>query len=424
MAAGETLVLDHVDLLDGTGGPLQRNVRLVVAAGRVAAVAPATDRAAEPRSAPADGAATGGAYWDLPGCTALPGLINCHAHLLLEGGALASTAAPAPLTYQVLQAAARAEAMLAAGITTCRDVSGIDYAEMALRRAIAEGLVRGPRLLTSGRRITLPGGFMHQIGREADGPVEVAEAAREQVRAGADWVKLVASGGQRSVGCEPAPPELDYDALCAGVAAAAMAGRRAAAHAVGTQSIKNAVRAGVASLEHGTYLDAEGVDLLLEHGTVLVPTLSVLHCLLAHADEAGLSAAERDDARRGLDAALASYQRALAAGVPIACGSDAGTAYNPHADLVTELELTLQAGQTPHGAILTATRDAARLLDLADVGTLTAGQRADILVVEGDPLADLARLRRPVLVLQDGVPRTDRAPAVAGTIRWGPIIPP
>src|SRR4051794_2470096 len=121
MAAGETLVLDHVDLLDGTGGPLQRNVRLVVADGRVSAVAPATDHPA----GPADGTATSAAYWDLPGCTALPGLINCHAHLLLEGGALASTAAPAPLTYQVLQAAARAEAMLAAGLTTCRDVSGI-----------------------------------------------------------------------------------------------------------------------------------------------------------------------------------------------------------------------------------------------------------------------------------------------------------
>src|SRR4051794_22623726 len=116
MAAGETLVLDHVDLLDGTGGPLQRNVRLVVADGRVAAVAPAPDHPAGPAGgAAADGAATGAAYWDLPGCTALPGLINCHAHLLLEGGALASTAAPAPLTYQVLQAAARAEAMLAAG---------------------------------------------------------------------------------------------------------------------------------------------------------------------------------------------------------------------------------------------------------------------------------------------------------------------
>jgi imidazolonepropionase-like amidohydrolase len=416
VAADQTLILDHVDLLDGTGGPLQRDVRLVVADGRIAAVAPAANRPTGPGGGAAtdggggtaDGAPVGAAYWDLSGCTALPGLINCHAHLLLEGGALAATAAPTPLTYQVLQAAARAEAMLAAGITTCRDVSGIDYAEMALRRAVAEGLVRGPRLLTSGRRITMPGGFMHQIGREADGPTEVAEAAREQVRAGADWVKLVASGGQRSVGCEPAPPELDYDALCAGVAAAAAAGRRAAAHAVGTRSITNAVRAGVASLEHGTYLDAEGVDLLLEHGTVLVPTLSVLHCLLAHADAAGLSAAERDDARRGLDAALASYQRALAAGVPLACGSDAGTAYNPHADLVTELELTLQAGQTPHGAILTATRDAARLLGLADVGTLAVGQRADVLVVEGDPLANLDRLRRPLLVLQDGVPHAGR----------------
>ncbi len=214
---------------------------------------------------------------------------------------------------------------------------------------------------------------------------------------------MVASGGQRTVmGCEPGPVELSEAELRAGAAEAARFGLTSAAHAVGTTAIKNAVRAGVTSLEHGNFLDQEGVELMLEHGTVLVPTFSVTHAYIEHGRELGYSQADLDASKRSLEAAMGSFQLARRQGVPIAFGSDAGTPYNPHDDLLTEFKLALQAGQTPMGAIVAATKTSAALCRQADLGTIEPGKLADLVVLDGDPLEDINAIGRPWLVVKDG----------------------
>jgi imidazolonepropionase-like amidohydrolase len=330
-------------------------------------------------------------------------LINCHTHLFLDASPdpLAAIRRD-PLPYQTLQAARRAGEMLRAGITTARDMGGVGHADIALKRAIADGVAQGSRLLVCGNCIVMTGGTDWLFGREADGADEVRKATREQIKAGADVVKLMATGGVMTPGVEPGAAQFTFEELQAGVEEAHKAGRRTASHAQGATGVKNALRAGSDSIEHGIYLNEGAIDLFLKTGAYLVPTLAAPHFILKSGLAAGIPAYAVEKTQRVAETHFRSVEMAHRAGVKLAAGSDAGTPLNPHADFVTELELMVGVGLTPMEALTCATRAAADLLGLRDVGTIEADRRADLIVLEQDPLSDISALRHVNLVFKEG----------------------
>jgi imidazolonepropionase-like amidohydrolase len=340
----------------------------------------------------------------LEGWTAIPGLINCHTHLCFDASPDAWAAWDGrSLTENVLVAAQQAEAALRAGITTVRDLGGVDGVDLGLKKAIQGGIVPGPRMLVSGRLLCMTGGQAHSVGREVDGPAEARKGAREQLKAGADIIKVMATGGVLTPGVEPGSAQLTFEEMRAAIEEAEKAGKQTATHAQGTVGIKNAVRAGVDSVEHGFHLDAEAIDMMLERGTYLVPTLAALFHLLEVGPEAGVPAHALEKARRAVEAHLDSFRRAREAGVRIGAGNDGGTPFNPSSNLVSELELLVEAGMTPAEALDAAHRSAAELLRMeGEIGTVEAGKMADLVVVDSDPLAEISALREVRMVIKGG----------------------
>jgi len=284
-----------------------------------------------------------------------------------------------------------------------RDCGGVRGVDLELKKAIAAGLACGPRILASGQALCMTGGHGHQFGREVDGADEARKGTREQIKAGADLVKVIATGGVMTPGVEPGAAQLTYDELRAAIEEAQKAGRTTAAHAQGTTGIKDAVRAGISSIEHGIYLDQAAIDLMLERGAYLVPTLAAVHQILAHGIGAGIPAFAVKKTERVKDAHVDSFLRAWRAGVPIAAGNDAGTPFNRVDDLVIELECMVRAGLSTAQALDTAHRSAAKLLRMDDqIGTVEPGKLADLVVLDADPLADVGNLRQVYGVILDG----------------------
>src|SRR5581483_4592753 len=226
-----------------------------------------------------------------------------------------------------------------AGITTIRDVGSSNRIAPDVREAIEEGRISGPRMRTAGAALCMTGGHGWPIGRAVDSPWDARKAVREQMWAGADCIKLIATGGVLTKGAVPGNPQLTPDELSAAIDEAHSHGLRVAAHAIGTQGIKNALNAGIDSIEHGTMLDDECIDLMKRRGVFLVPTLSAPTCILAHLDEGHQPKYVADKARALNEVMLTNLRRAFDAGVRVAGGSDAGTPYNYHEDYAQEIEL-------------------------------------------------------------------------------------
>jgi imidazolonepropionase-like amidohydrolase len=347
----------------------------------------------------------------LPGCTILPGLIDCHVHLCFGAEAnllpLLNQLRPADFA---LRALANAHATLRGGITTVRDLGGHDYAELAVRDAVRASRHVGPMILCAGKMICITGGHGWFVGIEADGADACIRAVRTNVKAGADWIKFMATGGVLTAGIDPMAAHQTAGESQALVREANRLGRRTACHATGAAGILQAVRAGASSIEHGFELTDEIVGEMIARGTVLVPTLSAMAAADADAAERlPPYVLERVNEYRELQ--RASTRRFYRAGGRIAMGTDAGTPYNAHGDNARELLLMTQVGMTPVDALRAATRGAAELLELEDRGRIEPGARADLLVVAGDPLTSIAAAgdtRNHRLVLRDGcmVPRT------------------
>jgi len=392
------IVFRHVAVIDGTGAAPRPDQWVVVEdgliAGRGPEPLPASHPAAAERVTPIDGS----------GHTLLPGLINCHVHLANDGSAdTVGQVRDDSVPMSTIRAVRNLGIALASGVTTVRDCGAADNVAIELARAVSGGLIAGPRILAAGRVITMTGGHGHFVGREADGPDDVRRAVRTELKAGADFIKAIATGGVLTPGVEPDHSGLAEDELLAVARTAHSSGRRVAAHAIGGAGIKNALRAGIDSIEHGFHLDDEALELAVGNGAFLVPTLVALESITANAGRPGMPDWVIRKAEAESGAHRAAFAAAVAAGVNIAAGTDAGTPFNPHGDLARELGLMVEYGMTPLQAIVAATANAARNLDLHhQVGTIEDGKQADLILVPGDPAADIGRLGQIALVMKRG----------------------
>jgi imidazolonepropionase-like amidohydrolase len=383
---GRQLLLRNATVFDGTGAPPRSGLDVLVEGDRIAAVG--SDLAAR-----ADAEAL-----DLAGRTLMPGLIDCHVHLTFMGDPdEVSPATPVPVL--AWNAAANARRTLEAGVTAVRDLGAREAVAILLRDAVAAGRLPGPHIRAAGAAICMTGGHGWWIGRQADGADEVRKAVREQLRAGADCIKLIATGGVMTPGVDPRSPQLTEEELRAGVEEAHKAFRKVGSHAQATAGIKNAVRAGVDSIEHGIYLDDEAIAEMKARGTFLVPTLVAPENISRHGVRAGIPAYMVEKSDRAREAHRESFRQAVRAGVRIAMGTDAGTPFNRHGANAEEIALMVECGLPPRDALVAATRNAAELLDmLDDAGTIAPGKRADLLIVDGDPLADVRVLCDPARI--------------------------
>jgi len=333
----------------------------------------------------------------------VPGLINCHAHLEMSGEAQSTTVFVLTTpTQRTMTCAENANKTLRGGVTTIREIGGTENIAMDLRDAIDAGRLPGPKIVAAGQPICMTGGHGWWAGREADGPWDVCKAVREQRRGGADCIKFIATGGVLTKGAVPGIEQLSEDEMRAGIAEAHKHGMHCAAHAIGTGGIKNAIRAGVDSIEHGHLIDDEGIRLMVEHRTRLVPTLSAIMCIVEAGPDAGMPDFVTRKAREIVEHAEGNLRKARAAGVTFAGGSDAGTPFNYHDAYWRELELMqTMLGMTPREALYAATVSAAELIGVKR-GRLQAGEVADLLLLDRDIDSDVRCFRSIRAVIKSG----------------------
>jgi len=410
--AAQTYVVKAARLFDSTSGRIVEPGIVVVSAGKVESVGEA--------GVPAGGATV----IDLGDATLLPGFIDAHTHLTFEynpdynGQELLDLRRNIP--EQAIRATANARKTLLAGFTTVRDVGSSHFMDVGLRNAIIAGVVPGPRMLVSVHALGSTGGhcdegdgfryglFNHESGPEdgvINSPDQARYAVRFNIKYGADVIKTCASGGVLSPTDDVDVPQLSQAELDALVDEAHSQRRRVATHCHGAEAAKRAIRAGVNSIEHGTFLDDEAFQMMHDHGVFLVPTLAT-RIGLAQSTFPPLVRAKADRAVKQQDAML---RRALALGVKVALGTDA--AVYPHGENAAEFGLMVADGMTPAQALLAGTMSAAELLGLADkVGALRPGMLADLVAVLGNPLDDIGATRKVIFVMKDGVVyRNDRA---------------
>lgn len=414
-SADRTLVVRNGTVVDGTGAGPRRNWAVVLRDGRIDWTGPADQapRISEPHR-----------VVDAAGGTILPGFVDTHVHMTMSGdGMNPADLINQPPHYGYFTAIPRLKATLDAGVTSVRDLAGLDQAVV---RAVEEGIVPGPRITTAYRALGPTGGHGDfrtccgfdygailgpdgAVSINTDGPAEALRATREVMRKGAKVIKVMASGGVWSPQDTPWHDGLNVEEMSVIVREAASHDIPVAAHAQSARSIRNALTAGVTSVEHGYEIDEEGIELMLSGGAYLVPTLATATTPPDPAKSADYAVAKKLKLQEHLSENITA---AIRAGVRVALGTDSGICQ--HGRNLRELALLVGHGMTPMGALLAGTRDAAALLGQADeIGTLEPGKRADVVVCEGDPLADISLPGDPdniTAVIKDGVVHKETAP--------------
>jgi imidazolonepropionase-like amidohydrolase len=391
-------------LIDGRGGPPLAPAMVLVEGDRITGVGPSL-------------AVPGGArVIDLGGATLLPGLIDLHTHLTDKFGVhweevLTTTTPP----EAALWGAKNARDTLLAGFTTCREMGPTwPYVDVALRDAIAQGAVPGPRLMVPGNYVSSTGGAgdarqfsiyvdVPIVRNLADGAEEITKAVRTNFKNGADFIKILVTGAVLSKGIPPGAQQYSEEEIRAAVVEANRWGRPVAAHAHGADGIKAAIRAGVRTVDHGSYLDDEAVALLKASGrkTFYVPTLYTNDAIL-NGEGAKIPESEVERARRIREIAFGAFRRALAAGIPIGFATDSSVI--PHGKNAHEMTIRVGLGESPMAAIVSATSLNAEIMGWSDrVGSVEKGKLADLVAVSGDPLKDITEMERVRFVMKDGV---------------------
>lgn len=386
-----TLKWENITLYTGTGEKLTQSA-IVVEDGKI--VATGQEAVQMAASETIDG----------QGKTILPGLFDMHIHLGMDGDAdpfaemAKETQASSAFRHQ-----ANAVKQLQSGVTSVRNLGSKWHVDLAYRNAVNAGLLTGPTVYGSGQPIVMTGGHGYPMASEADGEDEVRKAARQTLKQGADVLKLMATGGVMTPGVDPGSPQLSEKEMRAAVEEALHAGKTTASHAQGTQGIQNAVRAGITTIEHGIFLDDETIELMIEYGTVLVPTLAAPYYIVQNADSGAIPPHAVKKAIFCLDAHQESFRKAVKAGVKIAAGTDAGTPFNLHGDFAKELELMHECGMPIRDIITSATYQAASALNVQDqTGSLEKGKVADFIVLSEDPEDNISAFRSVDAVYKGG----------------------
>jgi imidazolonepropionase-like amidohydrolase len=394
--AQQPIVVRAARMVDVARGELIAPAVVVVANGRIVSIG-------------SGGVPAGARTVDLGDLTLLPGLIDAHTHLTydISGDWVTRSVRELPADA-ALRGARNARKTLLAGFTTVRDVGSIGFADVSLMKAIDAGFAMGPRMIPSAHAIGITGGHCDDTGwapgvnelsfRQgvADGVDEVVKAARYQIKHGAKVIKVCATAGVLSFEGSVGAQQLSDAELQAIVQEANRHGLKVAAHAHGTEGIKAAVRAGVASIEHGSMIDDEAADLMKRRGTYLVPTAYLLSTFKYESLPPPIAA----KAKEVVPLAQASHRRAIRAGVKIAFGTDA--AVYPHGDNAREFAVYVGYGMRPADAIRTATVNAADLLGVSDRGVIAPGKLADLIAVRGNPLEDVRVLEQVPWVMKGG----------------------
>jgi imidazolonepropionase-like amidohydrolase len=402
-SAPQPVTVRAARMLDVRNGSIVSPAVVTIEGGRIVSVG--RDAAGAP--APGPGAET---TLDLGDVTLLPGLIDMHTHLTMdmEGDWVMRDVTEGPADA-ALRGARNARRTLLAGFTTVRDVGAQGFADVALMRAIDAGLVEGPRMFPAAHAIGITGGHcdvtgfapgVRELGPEegvADGVDQALRAVRYQIKHGAKVIKICATAGVLSFEGPVGAQQLSEEEMRAIVQEATRHGLKVAAHAHGTDGIIAAVRAGVASIEHGSMLNDEAISLMRAKGTYLVPTAYLLDAI----DTTALPLPIRAKIRQIIPMAKESHRKAIRAGVRIAFGTDAGV--YPHGDNAREFAVYVGYGMKPIEAIRTATLNAVDLLGVHDRGEIAPGKLADLIAVPGDPLQDVTVLQRVVFVMKGGV---------------------
>ncbi len=324
--------------------------------------------------------------------TLLPGLIDCHVHLVYSGEADPKShllkLGPGQIVINALE---NAQKTLRSGITSIRDLGGRDFLEFAVRDACNSGRQTGPTIKAAGRMICMTGGHGNAFGRVADGPDEVLKAVREQIHAGSDVIKLMATGGVMTPGVNPEDAHYSEEEMRVGVNEGHRFNRKCASHAQGSAGILNAVKAGMDSIEHGIFMTQECLDAMLKEQTYLVPTLAAVNNIFLNRDN-GIPDFIVEKTIRVRERHHQSIKMFYQSGGKMAMGTDAGTPFNVHGDNCKELEYMVDLGVTNVNALKISTSNAADLMDLQDRGMIREGYYADLLIVSGNPVEDISKV--------------------------------
>ena len=379
-------------LIDGKGGAPEPHRGILFGGGKIIDILP-MDKVPEDCT-----------VHDYSAGTVMPGMINAHIHLDMP-----PVADPFPWfrdrtdAEKILACLARLEKYLASGVTYVRSLGCENYIDVKFRNAIRAGMVKGPGIVCAGPNLCMTGGHGWGIGIQCDGVDECRKAARTVIRNDVDCVKLMATGGVMTPNVEPGSQQFTYDEMRVIIEEAHKAGKKTASHAQGEHGIKDAVAAGIDSIEHGIFLTDEIIEMMLKNGTFLVPTLVAPYYISKN----GLAGGIPEFAVRKSDkigpSHLESFKKAYTAGVRIALGTDAGTPFNLHEKTWFELNQMIELGVKPMDAIIAATSNAAELLGISEsYGTIEKGKMADIIVLDSNPLESIGALADVKAVFKHG----------------------